>query len=133
MTQIDDDAVELTYQEYVEEAKLLKDEGWENFKVYEPRAGVVYVKAFNRVLGASRLITKVEYLSLRDSGLWAKGVDRLKGQVVKTPKVTAAVDQKKLREWENIKHQLIMAHKYCKDYDSLSKALKSAIESMVNL
>lgn len=131
MRDIDEFAVELSYPEYVEEAQKLKEEGWKGFKILPPRAGVTYVKAYNPVLNAHRLITKKEYLSLKELGMWEKGVDRLKGSVVRTPK-TNPVDAKRSKKLGVALEKLIAADKTCKDYESLSAAVKSIISGIVN-
>lgn len=131
MREIDEFAVELSYPEYKEEAQKLKDEGWSGFKVMPPRSGVTYVRAYNAYLEAYRLLTKKEYLSLRELGFWEKGIDRLKGQVVKTPK-TDINDAKRAKKLSIALASLIAADKNCKDYESLNAAVKKVIESIVN-
>ena len=90
MFKIDTNAWRLDYDEYVAKANELKDEGWLGFKVYAARPGVTYVWAYNPVLQAYRLITTKEYLTLRDRGLWEKGIDRIKGQEVKVKNAAKA-------------------------------------------
>lgn len=135
-TQIDDDAVELSYSEYVEEAKKLQAEGWSSFIIYPERSGVVYCKAYNQHNQNYRLLTITEYVTLRDSGEWAKGVDRLRGtktgSQVKAAKMSA-IDKKKLAKYDKAIEALVVARKTYTDYDSLGAAVDTILRSMINL
>lgn len=129
MREIDVNAYQLTYDEYVTKANQLKDEGWAGFHVYPQRPGVTYVWAYNPILEEYRLITTKEYLTLRDLGLWEKGVDRLKGQEVKPRAPKAKEETKRVTA---IREALNAARKNSKDYDSLDKNIESVIAKIVN-
>ena len=69
MKNIDNFAIELTYDEYMERAKQLKEEN-PSFVIYPPRPGVTYCYAYNKHNQVYRLLTTKEYVTLRDYGLW---------------------------------------------------------------
>jgi hypothetical protein len=127
MNQIDDDAIELNYDEYIERAKQLKAEN-PAFVIYPPRPGVTYCYAYNRHNQVYRLLTTKEYVTLRDYGLWDKGIDRLKGSQVSTKPTIDTKEAKASKKLEKVTTALILAHKSCTNYEDLQAAIEQILK-----